>query len=193
MTQWLNQSDMTKVITRSFMPFPILSTSRLMLRQLLLNDEHEIFNLRSDIEINRYLGRQLSKTLEDARNFITKINENTNKNDSLYWAITLVNTGKLIGTVCLFDFSDENCTCELGYELLKNYQGRGIMKEAVEKVIDYAFKTINVQKIKAFPHRNNQRSINLLEKLCFKRSNDPEKIHDELIGYNLIHPGDNSE
>ena len=63
---------------------------------------------------------------------------------------------------------DEEGKCEIGYELLTNFQGQGIMQEAAEKVVDYAFNTIKVQKIEAIFHRYNQRSINLLEKLLFR-------------------------
>ena len=173
------------MINRSFTPFPILATERLILRQLIIDDEQEIFSLRSDGEINKYLNRQVSNTIEDARNFIKKVNENINKNDSLYWAITLSDRNILVGTICLFGFSDENGTCEIGYELLTKFQGQGIMKEAVEKVIDYAFNTIQVKKIEAFFHRDNHRSIKLLDKYSFKQSNELDKENPELLCYHL--------
>jgi [ribosomal protein S5]-alanine N-acetyltransferase len=175
---------------KSFTPFPILRTERLTLRQLVINDEQEIFTLRSDSEINKYLDRQVSKTIDDARNFINKVNENINRNDSLYWAITLSDKNILVGTICLFSFSDENDKCEIGYELLTKFQGQGIMKEAVEKVIDYAFNTIKVQKIEAFFHRDNLRSIRLLDKFSFKQSNEPDRA-PELISYYLTRSIDN--
>ena len=167
------------------MPFPILATERLTLRQLVINDEQEIFILRSDREINKYLDRQISNTIDDARDFINKINENINKNDSLYWAITLGDRNLFVGTICLFSFSDEDGKCEIGYELLTNFQGQGIMKEAVEKVIDYAFNTIKVQEIEAFFHRDNQRSIKLLEKFSFRNSNEADKKNPDLLCYYL--------
>ncbi len=179
------------MLNRSFTPFPILATERLTLRQLVINDEQEIFTLRSDSEINKYLDRQVSNTINDARNFINKVNENINKNDSLYWAIILGDRNILVWTICLFNFSDENDKCEIGYELLTNFQGRGIMKEAAEKVIDYAFNTIKVQKIEAFLHRDNQRSIKLLEKFSFRNSNEPDKANPELICYHLTNSIDN--
>ena len=179
------------MLNKSFTPFPILTTERLTLRQLVIADEQEIFTLRSDSEINKYLDRQLSNTIADARNFINKVNENINKGNSLYWAITLNDKNILIGTICLFGFSDENYKCEIGYELLTNFQGQGIMKEAAEKVVDYAFNTIKVQKIEAFLHRDNQRSINLLEKLLFRNSNESDKTNPELICYHLRNPFDN--
>ena len=173
------------------MPFPILVTERLTLRQLVIDDEQEIFILRSDPEINKYLDRQISNTIDDARDFINKINENINKNDSVYWAITLGDRNLLVGTICLFSFSDEDSKCEIGYELLTNFQGQGIMKEAAEKVVDYAFNTIKVQKIEAFLHRDNQRSIKLLEKFSFRNSNEPDRTNPELICYNLTNPINN--
>ncbi|HEX6171826.1 MAG TPA: GNAT family N-acetyltransferase [Chitinophagaceae bacterium] len=179
------------MLTRTFTPFPILTTERLTLRQLVSNDEHEIFTLRSDSEINKYLDRQISNTIDDARNFISKVNENISKNDSLYWAITLSDKNILVGTICLFAFSDENYKCEIGYELLTNFQGQGIMKEAVEKVIDYAFNTIKVKKIEASLHRDNQSSIKLLEKLSFRNSNEPDKTNPDLICYHLTNSIDN--
>ncbi len=179
------------MLSRSFTPFPILTTERLTLRQLVSNDEQEIFILRSDREINKYLDRQISKTIDDARDFINKINENINKNDSLYWAITLGDKNLLVGTICLFNFSDEDGKCEIGYELLTDFQGQGIMKEAAEKVVDYAFNTIKVQKIEAIFHRDNQRSINLLEQLLFRNSNEYDKTNPDLICYNLKNPFDN--
>ena len=179
------------MLKRSFVPFPILATERLILRQLIINDEQEIFLLRSDREINKYLDRQISNTIDDARDFINKINENINKNDSVYWAITLGDKNLLVGTICLFSFSDEESKCEIGYELLTNYQGQGIMKEAAEKVVDYAFNTIKVQKIEAIFHRDNQGSIKLLEKFSFKDSNAPDKSNPELICYHLRNPFDN--
>jgi ribosomal-protein-alanine N-acetyltransferase len=181
------------MLNRSFTPFPILTTEMLTLRQLLITDEQEIFTLRSDSEINKYLDRQISNTIDDARNFINKIVENISKNDSLYWAITLTDRNKLVGTICLFGFSDVNDKCEIGYELLTNFQGQGIMKEASEKVIDYAFNTIKVQRIEAFFHRNNQSSIRLLEKLSFRSSTELDKANPELVCFYLTNSIDNSK
>ena len=173
------------MLPKIFTPFPILTTERLTLRQLVMADEQEIFTLRSDSEINKYLGRQVSNTIDDARNFINKVNENIHKNDSLYWAITLSDRNRMIGTICLYGFSDEDNNCEIGYELLTNFQGQGLMKEAAQKVIDYAFHTIQVQNIEAFSHRDNQNSIKLLEKLSFSNSKERDKTNPELVCYHL--------
>jgi [ribosomal protein S5]-alanine N-acetyltransferase len=157
---------------RNFKPFPVLKTERLTLRQLVSSDANEIFALRSDGNVNKYLDRKPSKSLDDAKVFIQAINENIQKNDSVYWAITLNSTNKLIGTICLFDFSDDNLKAEIGYELLPGFQGKGIMQEAASKVIDFGIQHIGLNSIEAYTHFENQSSTRLLEKFNFKKHSD---------------------
>src|SRR5215216_3884918 len=61
------------MIDVSFTPFPFLTTENYALRNLMPEDAQEIFALRSSDEINKYLDRPKANTLDDARNFITKI------------------------------------------------------------------------------------------------------------------------
>lgn len=179
------------MINRNFTPFPILTTERLTLRQLSTDDQQAIFALRSDIEINKYLGRESSKTIEDAINFINRINDNIQKNNSIYWVITLTKAKTVVGTICLYDFSNENNQCEIGYELLTNFQGQGIMKEATEGVINYAFQILRLQKIEAFTHKENRSSTKLLEKLYFIKSIEADKENSDLDIFTLTNSLDN--
>ena len=155
---------------RNFTPFPVLKTERLTLRQLVSGDANEIFALRSDANVNKYLDRKPSKSIDDAKTFIQTIDENIQRNDSIYWAITLNGTDKLIGTICLFDFSDDNLKAEIGYELLPDFQGKGIMQEAASKVIDFGIQHIGLKSIEAYTHSENQSSTRLLEKFKFKKN-----------------------
>ena len=159
---------------RNFKPFPVLKTERLTLRQLASTDDNEIFALRSNENVNKYLDRKPSKSIDDAKTFIQTINKNIQKNDSIYWAITLNDTDKLIGTICLFDFSDDNLKAEIGYELLPEFQGKGIMQEATSKVIDFGIQRIGLNLIEAYTHSENQNSTRLLEKLNFKKNSYSE-------------------
>lgn len=178
------------MLNRNFNHFPILVTERLLLRQLVITDAQHIFALRSDDEINRYLGRQASKTIDDALNFINTVKHNIITTTALYWAITLKDRNTFIGTICLYNFSDDG-NCEIGYELMTSFQGYGLMYEAAKKVINYAFNTIQVQQIQAFLHKSNERSIKLLRKLSFKYSNKCIEQEPDLIAYFLTNVIDN--
>jgi ribosomal-protein-alanine N-acetyltransferase len=171
---------------KTFTPFPVLKTARLTMRQLAHSDVHEVFDLRSDGNVNKYLDRARSQSLDDAKNFIQAINKSIQKNDSFYWAITLHDTDKLIGTICLFNFSQDHSKAEIGYELLPGFQGKGIMQEAVSKVIYFGFHHAGLTSIEAVTHAENQSSTRLLEKLNFKR----ESVVDEnCLLFRLTHNG----
>lgn len=165
--------------------FPILTTERVTLRQLSVDDQQDIFDLRSDPEVNKYLNRPPCKTNEDALNFINKVNDNIAKSSALYWAITITETETFVGTICLFDFSTEKNSCEIGYELMTQFQGQGIMTEALQVVIDYVFQTLKLQSILAFTHCDNQNSTKILSKFNFIKSIEADKENPDLSLFTL--------
>jgi [ribosomal protein S5]-alanine N-acetyltransferase len=163
----------------NFTPFPTLTTERLTLRQLTDEDDKEIFFLRSDKTVNQYITRPIPSGMDDARAFIQKINNAIAQNNSIYWAICLHDKPILVGTICLWNFSDDNSIAELGYELIPASQGQGIMNEALKRIIIYAFETLKIEKLEAFTHKDNISSTQLLVKNNFKR--EPGRVDEENI------------
>lgn len=152
----------------NFTQFPVLTTERLILRQLALKDADDIFFLRSDDTVNKYLLTPRAKSIADAIAFINKINKGIANNDPVYyWAITLKNDHKLIGTICFWNIVQEESKAEIGYVLHPAHQGKGIMQEAVTKVIEYGFDVMNLSFIKAVFHQENNKSRMLLERNAF--------------------------
>jgi len=166
----------------SFKPFPELSTQRLTLRQIKMEDENEIFALRSDDRVNQFLDRLKAHSIEDARSFINKINTGIQKNELIFWAINFKNETRLIGTICLWNISKENDKAEIGYELYPDFQGKGIMQEAFSKVMEYGFEEMKLQTIEAYTTAGNHSSIKLLEKYHFKKETTLENKNDEPEG-----------
>jgi [ribosomal protein S5]-alanine N-acetyltransferase len=148
-------------------PFPELITGRLMLKQLELSDDTAIFTLRSDEKVNQFLYREKAKTIKDAQDFILKINKSIANNESIYWAIKLKENNELIGTICFWNIELKESIVEIGYELLVDYQGKGLMQEALLAAINYGFK-IGFKTINACPSAANLPSIKLLERNNFK-------------------------
>ena len=180
-----NTSRAKKMAYISFNPFPVLKSERLTLRQLSLTDQQDVFALRADEEINQFLNRKPAETIEDAIRFINVINANIKKNISVYWAITLTETREFVGTICLFDFSNDKTSVEIGYELLKRFQGQGIMNEAIENVINYVFKVLKFQKILAVTHYENHASAKLLTKFNFLPSKEIDNQHIDFNTFTL--------
>lgn len=155
-------------MSNHFPPFPQLSTERLTLRQLTPADAAAIFALRSDERVNRYLDRSACGSLGEAAAFVEKINSSIAAGTSLYWAVCLRENPLLIGTICLWNFSEDGQSAELGYELSPDFQGRGIMSEALGCVLAYSFGTFDLKKVEAYTHPENTPSEKLLRAHGFR-------------------------
>ncbi|MBV6515613.1 MAG: GNAT family N-acetyltransferase [Planctomycetaceae bacterium] len=58
--------------------------------------------------------------------------------------------------------------CNLGYALRRSAQGKGLMKEALEPLLAYAFGPMNLHRIEANYMPHNERSGRLLRRLGFR-------------------------
>ncbi|QMU30915.1 GNAT family N-acetyltransferase [Adhaeribacter radiodurans] len=147
--------------------FPEIKTDRLLLRKLKYSDWKEISFLRSDETVNQYVDRPSAESQEEANNFIKRINENVDLHRSFYWCISQLGNNEMIGSICLWNISEDRKTAEVGYDLHPHFQGCGIMSEALISILHYGFNNLNLEKIEAFTHRNNESSRRLLLKNNF--------------------------
>nr|WP_315417986.1 GNAT family N-acetyltransferase [uncultured Pedobacter sp.] len=155
-----------------FSTFPVLETDRLILRRLSLEDAPEIYQLRSDVEVAVLTGKAPFLNINEAIAYINKIDNLINKNESIYWVASYKANTTMIGAACLWNFDIQNDTVELGYELLPEFQGRGIMAEIITRVLQYAFEVMVIKTIVAFPSSDNPPSVKLLEKFGFELAPD---------------------
>lgn len=151
----------------NFDPFPVVETDRLVLRQVTEADVNEIYFLRSDAGLMKYIDRPSLKSEEDAIALIRKIAKLLQDNEGINWGICLKENNRLLGTIALFNFVKEHYRCELGYMLHPGFQGKGIAQEALTAVLKYAFNLINLHSIEANVNPGNMASIKLLERNGF--------------------------
>lgn len=151
-----------------FSDFPILVTERLRLREITKSDGLMIFFLRTDKEINKYINRpKPHKNVKEAEDFIDKVGRGTENGENINWAITLHGETDIIGSICLWNFSDDRRKAELGYDLDTKFQNQGIMSEALKEVLNFGFIALNLDEIEAFTHYGNENSKRLLVKNNF--------------------------
>ena len=154
----------------AFQPFPELTTERLILRELKESDHDMVLFLRSDATVNAFIERpedRKTKTTEDAVKFIKEIHGYAKSNTSIAWGISLKDQPNIVGTICLWNFSEDRKTAEVGYDLHPNFQGLGIMSASLKLVLDYGFNTLKLHTIEAFTHKDNKSSIKLLQRHGF--------------------------
>lgn len=150
-----------------FIPFPRLATERLTLRQTTKNDCEEILFLRSDKEVNKYIKRPTPENVKDAAEFVNIITKGIQNGENIYWSIILKGSTKMVGSICLWNFSSDGTKAEVGYDLSPEFQNQGIMSEALKCVLIFGFNKLELNEIEAYTHYRNENSIRLLMKNNF--------------------------
>lgn len=153
----------------NFSPYPELTTARLHLRCINKTDITEIFTLRTDKRVLQFLGRDPMASEKEASGFIDMVLDTLQKNEGILWVITHKDSDILIGTIGYWRIIKDHDRAEVGYQLSPAEWGKGIMKEALLKVIDYGFKTMNLHSIEANIHPGNLASARLLESCGFMK------------------------
>ncbi len=148
--------------------FPEIATKRLLLRRLQPLDWEMVSFLRSDHRVNEFVKRPSAATKEKALGFIAKTNAAIARGELYYWSITEQNKRGMIGSICLWNFSRDKKTAEVGYDLSPIFQGKGIMDESLKSIISFGFQHLDLETIEAYTHRLNKRSIALLTRNGFK-------------------------
>ena len=151
----------------NFTPFPELKTERLVLRRMLMEDAHALFEMRSDERVMQFLDRPRAKTIADAENLIRLIDHDIDSNIGITWGVSLHGNSRLIGTMGFWNITKAHFRAEIGYLLHPDFQGKGLMMEAAKKTIDFGFREMRLHSIEANINPNNLRSAKMLEKCGF--------------------------
>ncbi|MBW1655868.1 GNAT family N-acetyltransferase [Flavobacterium quisquiliarum] len=150
-----------------FSSFPIIETERLLLNRITEEDVNEIFALRSNPEIMRYIPRPLAKNTDDALEHIRIIKETIETNKGINWAIRLKDDSKLFGFIGFYRLQPENYRAEIGYMILPEFHGKGFVPEAVKRLVKYGFEDLKLHSIEAVIDPENYASEKVLQKCGF--------------------------
>ena len=153
----------------NFYPFPTLHTERLILRKVLAEDAPDVFVMRSDEEVMRYIPRPIARVVDDVLPVLGLINEGLEKGERINWGITEKGKDKVIGMVGFVNTKFDHFRAELGYSLTRSYHRQGIMREAVVRVIQYGFEEMKLHTIEAIIDAENTASGGLLESVGFRQ------------------------
>jgi ribosomal-protein-serine acetyltransferase len=141
----------------------------LRLRMLEENQAAELFKLvnANRRHLNPWLPWvETTKTVVDSRRFIAE-------NHQKYREGTLVPVGiwyrnQLVGHASMMDI-EANHETEVGYWIAGDFEGKGIITQAVAGLVDYAFTELKLERIEIRCRTNNSRSRAVPERLGFTR------------------------
>ena len=140
----------------------------ILLRWPSMADAEELVAL---IDSNRrYLGRWLPlfdaiRTMEDERVWIEGRQAAEEKGEGT--PPLIVYRGAIVGTAGAVLVDSPNRSCEVGYWLTEEMQGRGIVTRACRAVLDYAFGELQLNRVQIRAATQNKKSRAIPERMGF--------------------------
>ncbi len=155
----------------AFERFPVLTTERLLLREITLHDTAFWIRNFSDpatVSLTAYdPPADVAAAKEEIRRYcIRPFNEGT----GIRWGIAFRDRAELVGTLGYHRWLREELNQALmGYDLLPEHRRKGIMTEAMTAVLKFGFERMHLHRAEVRVDPANTPSIRLIEKLGFQR------------------------
>ncbi|MCD4650260.1 MAG: GNAT family N-acetyltransferase [Candidatus Cloacimonetes bacterium] len=182
---------------KAFESFPVLETNRFRLRRPVESDARRMYEIYSEPDVVRFLDWNGPDSEETARLVIRYYNEQYLRKTALRWVIADKESNVMAGMCMLAGFVTPK-TCEVGYDLHKDWWGKGAMTEVLQRVTEYCFAELELTRIQALVQPGNIASAKLLEKLGFEREgllrqygyHEDNKQTNDVEIYSLIQIGE---
>lgn len=156
-----------------------LETKRLLLRAWRIEDAEAMFSYAKGEKVGPRAGWKPHENVAESESIIRMFIE-----EDETWALVLREEVRPIGSVGLHKTREENVR-ELGYVLSEEYWGRGIMPEAAEAVLRFAFKELGLSKVTVGHFPFNMQSKRVIEKLGFSYTGYFEKAFERFAGVKM--------
>jgi [ribosomal protein S5]-alanine N-acetyltransferase len=146
--------------------FPQLETNRLLLAQFREEDLDFVFEALSHPEVIRHYGVHYS-SLEATKAQMDYFQNLFTEKTGIWWKIMDKEKGKPLGGIGMNNYQRQHNRAEIGYWLLPENWGKGIISEALEVMIDYLFREWKIHRIEAIVEEGNRSSSRVVERAGF--------------------------
>ena len=154
-----------EIIYSVFSDMPRIVTDRLILRQMKVRDARDMFEYASNSDTTRYLTWKAHPSVEYTEEYLKYLQTRYAAGDFYDFAVTLKDSGKMIGTCGFTRFHAESNSAEIGYVINPAYHGQGLATEGARAVIEFGFKELKLHRIEARHMVGNDASHRVMEKL----------------------------
>jgi [ribosomal protein S5]-alanine N-acetyltransferase len=148
---------------------PTLTTPRLRMRPFTEMDADAIFALQSNPQVLRYWDSPPWKDRSRADRFIATCREMEEEGSGVRLAIELAAEQRFIGWCVLGNWDPDYRSATLGYCFGEAAWGQGFATEAAAALLQWAFATLDLNRVEAETDTRNIASARVLEKLGFLR------------------------
>ncbi len=146
-----------------------INSNNLFLKPLSKENATDLFALHTDEEVQRYTDVAIFKNLGEAQKFITEYTKTAEKADFLFLGIFSRATKDFLGTIRLYHINYKHHFATIGFQLAKDYWGRGQMHESLQAFLKFVFTELGMHRIEAQTFVENEHGIKVLERLKFTR------------------------
>jgi ribosomal-protein-alanine N-acetyltransferase len=147
--------------------FPIIKTDRLLLRQFAESDIENVFKGLSHPDIIKYYGVSF-QTLEATKEQM-KFFADLEKNETgIWWAVCSIDNKIFYGAGGLNSLSKEHKKAEIGFWLISDFWGQGIMTEVMPLICNYGFDKLGLHRIEGIVETENINCKRAMAKLDFR-------------------------
>ena len=137
-----------------------LETDRLILRQFKIEDAENVFNnWASDDEVTKYLTWPTHSSVEMSRGYMEFCINGYNEKNVYQWGMEMKNSHELIGNISVVKIIDEIDSVELGWV---------IGRKAAERLLEFFFTEVSVNRICAGHDIDNPNSGRVMQKIGMK-------------------------
>ncbi len=130
-----------------FKKIPTITTDRLVLRKMLPTDAEDMFEYAQNPAVTRFLLWEPHVSRKFTLSYLKFIQSQYSSGNFFDWAVTLADSGKMIGTCGFTTFDEENNTAEIGYVLNPDYWRQGIATEVLRRVMHFGFDVLGLHRI----------------------------------------------
>ncbi|MDT8903723.1 GNAT family N-acetyltransferase [Anaeroselena agilis] len=148
--------------------FPTIETARLTLREIVSGDAALLHRYWSDEDVTEFMVLDRFTKIEDTVQMIVLLAGLFADGSGVRWAVVRKEDGAVLGTCGFHNLKPEHFRAEVGYEMGKEYWGRGLMTEALTAILGYGIEAMDFNRVEAFVNAGNIRSLRILEKLGFR-------------------------
>ena len=141
----------------------LIETERLILRESVVSDAPNLFEMNSDPEVLKYTGDVAFTSVEETEELIRNYVD-YKKYGYGRWTTIVKATNEVIG-FCGLKYLEDIHETDLGYRWKRNHWGKGYATEAGVACLQYGFEKLGLAQIVAQVLKDNKASVRVLEKL----------------------------
>lgn len=144
-----------------------METKYYQLKEIQASDIEHIYRGLSDPAITKYYDVHFS-SLEETKEQMAWYANLKASGTGIWWGIYEKSTQEFCGAGGFNSLDQQHKKAEIGFWLLKEYWGKGIMKEVMPKLFELGFTTLDLNRIEGYVVSDNIKCKNALEKINFQ-------------------------